>query len=86
MKAAHLARDVGGGIVTVFLDCDTEGESGMKQCLGYLSQSIPIRLAWTSRMFGGKYKDRQPESLTIEEWREIEGFLKTGKADGWSLA
>src|SRR5205807_7164650 len=28
-KAARLAREVAGGIVTVFLDCDPEGENGM---------------------------------------------------------
>ena len=42
----------------LFLDCDPEGESGMKQCLGYLAQLIPVRLAWTSRMYGGKFKGR----------------------------
>jgi hypothetical protein len=57
----------------------------MKQCLAYLSQLIPVRLAWTSRMFGGTFKGRQPESLTMEEWREIEAYLKTGQAP-WSLA
>jgi 5S rRNA maturation endonuclease (ribonuclease M5) len=84
-KAAKLARELGNGIVTVFLDCDPEGENGMKQCLAYLSQLIPVRLAWTSRMFGGTFKGRQPESLTMEEWREIEAYLKTGQAP-WSLA
>lgn len=83
-KAARLAREVGNGTVTVFLDCDAEGENGMKQCLGYLSQLIPVRVAWTSRMYGGRFKDRQPESLTLEHWREIEGYLKTGAAQ-WSL-
>lgn len=85
-KAARLARELGNGIVTVFLDCDPEGENGMKQCLGYLSQLIPVRLAWTSRMYGGKFKDHQPESLTLEQWREIEAYLQTGTAKDWSLA
>jgi 5S rRNA maturation endonuclease (ribonuclease M5) len=85
-KAAKLARELGNGIITVLLDCDPEGENGMKQCLGYLSQLIPVRLAWTSRMFAGQFKDRQPESLTLEEWREVEAFLKTGQADGWTLS
>src|SRR5439155_8105534 len=84
-KAAALARQLGNGIVTVFLDCDPEGENGMKQCLGYLAQLTAVRLAWTSRMYNGKFKDRQPESLTLEHWKEIEGYLKTGTAKGWSL-
>lgn len=85
-KVARLAREVGNGTVTVFLDCDAEGENGMKQCLGYLSQLIPVRLAWTSRMYGGKFKGEQPETITLEQWKEMEGYLKTGKAEGWSLA
>ncbi len=69
----------------MFLDCDPEGESGMKQCLGYLAQLTPVRLAWTSKMFGGKFKGRQPESLRIDEWEEIAAFLRKGKAEGWKI-
>ncbi|MBI2805224.1 MAG: hypothetical protein HYX68_09630 [Planctomycetes bacterium] len=86
MKAAMLAREMSNGIVTVLLDCDPEGLAGMKQCLGYISQLTPVRLAWSDRMFGGKFKDRQPESLTIEEWQEIEEFVRSGKMEGWSLS
>jgi len=84
-KTAQIARELAGGVVTVFLDCDPEGENGMKQCLGYLAQLVPVRLAWTSKMFGGKFKGRQPESLAVEEWQEIEMFLMTGKAEGWTI-
>jgi len=84
-KTAKLARELAGGIVTVFLDCDTEGENGMKQCLGYLSQLTPVRLAWTTKMYGGKFKDRQPESLTPQEWQEIEAYLLAGTKNGWTV-
>src|SRR5205814_1277100 len=43
-RAAELASDIAGGIVTVFLDCDEEGERGMKHCLGTLAQLVPVRL------------------------------------------
>src|SRR5439155_6218929 len=85
VKAARLARELAGGILTVLLDCDPEGENGMRQCLGYLAQLCPVRLAWTSKMYGGKFKGRQPESLQIDEWQEIAAFLRTGQAEGWSL-
>lgn len=85
-QLASLARELSGGIVTVFLDCDEEGEKGMKQCLGYLAQLTPVRLAWTGKMYGGAFKGRQPESLTIQEWQRIEAFLTTGAMDGWSIA
>lgn len=85
-KAARLARELGSGVVTILLDCDQEGLAGMKQCLGYLSQLCPVRLAWSDRMYRGKFKDKQPEAITLEQWREIEGYLKSGTAEGWSLA
>ena len=85
-KAARLARELAGGIVTVFLDCDAEGENGMKQCLGYLAQLTPVRLAWTSKMFGGKLRNRQPESLTPEEVEEVVAYLLSGERRGWVLA
>jgi hypothetical protein len=85
-KAALLARDLGNGVVTVFLDCDPEGLSGMKQCLGYLAQLTPVRLAWSDRMYGGKFRGRQPESLAIDEWLEVREFLANGMRKGWSLA
>ena len=57
----------------------------MKQCLGYLAQLTPVRLAWTSKMFGGKFRGRQPESLMLQDWDEIQQYLRTGKNEGWSL-
>lgn len=80
-KAAKLAREFAGGIVTVLLDCDPEGEEGMKQCLGYLAQLCPVRLAWTSKMYDGKFKGRQPESLSKDEWEVIERHLSVRAQD-----
>ncbi len=85
-KLAALARELSGGIVTVLLDCDAEGESGMRQCLGYLAQLTPVRLAWTSKMYGGKFAGRQPEALTLQEWEEIAAFLRSGETNGWSIS
>ncbi len=76
-RVALLAKEVAGGHVTIFLDCDPEGETGMKQCLGYLAHLTYVRLAWTSQMFGGKFKGRQPELLSGEEWGEIQRGLNT---------
>lgn len=74
-KVVKISREQGSGIVTIFLDCDPEGLSGMKQCLGYIAQLAPVRLAWTDRMHGGKFGGRQPESLSLQEWQGIEAFL-----------
>lgn len=85
-KAAAIAREVAGSVVTVFLDCDEEGENGMRQCLGYLAQLTPVRFAWTSKMYGGKFKGRQPETLRADDWAEIRDYLVGGKAGGSSVA
>jgi 5S rRNA maturation endonuclease (ribonuclease M5) len=85
VKAAQIAKELANKVVTVFLDCDEEGLNGMKQCLGYLAQLTPVRLAWTDRMFGGKFKGKQPESLTIQEWQEVAAFLSEGTMDGWQV-
>jgi len=77
-KVAKLAREYAGGTVTILLDCDAEGEEGMKQCLGYIAQLCPVRLAWTSKMYGGKFKGRQPKSLTEAELSEIKNHLFVG--------
>jgi hypothetical protein len=85
-KATRLAREHGSGVTTVFLDCNDEGEKGMRQCLGYLAQIGPVRLAWTGKMYGGKFAGREVESLSDDEWREIEEYLRSGTARGWALA
>jgi 5S rRNA maturation endonuclease (ribonuclease M5) len=86
VKAARLAREVAGGIVTVMLDLDPEGENGMRQCLGYLAQLTPVRLAWSPKMYGGKFRGIQPEGLNMQQWQEIEAYLRSGKPEGWSLS
>jgi hypothetical protein len=71
-KVACLARQVAGGVVTLFLDCDEEGENGARQALAVLAELVPVRLGWSSSMYGGTFKGRQPESLTADEWRRIQ--------------
>jgi len=64
---ARLAIELADGIVTLMLDCDPEGEHGVQQVLPLLAEQVPVRLAWSSRMHGGRFKGRQPESLRREE-------------------
>ena len=67
-KIARFAKEVAGGQVTLMLDCDPEGETGARQTLFELAQQCRVRLAWTAAMFGGTFKNRQPESLSQAEW------------------
>jgi 5S rRNA maturation endonuclease (ribonuclease M5) len=70
-KIARWADTLAGGMVTLMLDCDPEGENGAKQALWALAQHCRVRLAWSTEMHGGRFRGRQPESLSDEEWRAI---------------
>jgi len=70
-RIAALARDIGARFVTLMLDCDEEGINGTQQVLPLLAERVPVRLAWSSMTAGGKFKGRQPETLTSDEWIEL---------------
>ncbi len=76
-KVAGLAEKFGGGWVTLMLDCDVEGEKGAKQALWELAEcGARVQLVWSRSMHGGAYRDRQPESLSPEEWEAIRATLR----------
>lgn len=76
-RAATLARDVADGTIVLLFDCDEEGERGSQQALMLLAEFAPVRLGWSRSMYRGQFKDRQPESLTSDDWRELLTRLTT---------
>jgi hypothetical protein len=84
-KLARLAKSHAGGVVTLMLDCDPEGESGARQAAIELAQLCPVRFAWLPSMHGGAFKGRQPESLTRDEWQRIRVFLAGPGTDATDL-
>lgn len=70
-KASLYAQHFGNGIINLMLDNDEPGEIGMKQALPMLAKFAPVRLIWSQDMYHGKFNDRQPESLKLEEWEEL---------------
>jgi hypothetical protein len=84
-KLARLAESHAGGVVTLMLDCDPEGESGARQAAVEIAQLCPVRFAWLPSMHGGAFKGRQPESLTGDEWEQIRMFLAGPGTDGSDL-
>ncbi len=74
-KLAWYAETVGNGMVTLMLDCDSEGEAGTRQAVVELAQLCAVRFAWLLSMHGGAFKGRQPESLKPEDWQTIREFL-----------
>ncbi len=70
-RAVTLANALGFEWITLMLDCDEEGINGVQQVLPMLAEKIPVRLAWSAATAGGKFRGRQPENLTAEEWKEL---------------
>lgn len=76
-KIGSFARQIAGGKVVLLPDTDGEGEAGCKELLWKLHQAegVTPKLGWSSEMFGGAFRDRQPESLSDEEWETIRSKL-----------
>jgi len=66
-KLTRWAAELAHGQITLMLDCDAEGENGAKQTLWKLAHRSRVRVAWSCEGHGGKFKGRQPESLTSED-------------------
>jgi len=70
-KLTHWAKRLAGGRVSLMLDCEDTGDEGAKEAAWQLlQQGLDVRLAWTQAMHGGRFRGRQPESLTSDEWCE----------------
>lgn len=67
-ELAALAREFGDGTVSVMFDLDREGENGGKQAVVELAARCRVRFAWTPGIADGKFRGRQPESVTQDEW------------------
>ncbi|QDV48471.1 toprim domain-containing protein [Gimesia fumaroli] len=67
-KLATLANSIPGGHVSVMFDLDREGENGAKQTVMELAKRCRVRLAWSIDFADGRFKGRQPESVTVEDW------------------
>jgi hypothetical protein len=71
-RLAGYAREHGYNRVGVMHDADTPGDDGAKETLWRLhEEDINAYLVWSRRKFAGRFAERQPESLTDEEWQEI---------------
>ena len=56
------------------LDANGPGDDGAKETLWRMHEKgIDAYLVWSRRKLAGKYADREPESLTAEEWADIAG-------------
>ena len=65
-KLATLANSIPGGHVSVMFDLDREGENGAKQTVLELAKRCCVRLAWTTNIAEGIFREKQPESISDE--------------------
>ena len=71
-KIERFAKRLSGGKVVLIFDADEAGDEGAKETAWQLLQrNLDVRLAWTQSMHNGAFRDRQPESLTREEWEKL---------------
>ena len=70
-KVERFARMLAGGKVSILFDADQAGDDGAKEAHWLLAQrGLDVRLGWSRAMHGGHFADRQPETLTSEEWEQ----------------
>ena len=71
------AREKADGRVGIMHDADTKGDEGAKETLWRMHQAgIDAYLVWSKHQEGSKYANRQPESLSEEEWNELANKIK----------
>jgi hypothetical protein len=75
-KLVRWARNLSRNRIVLMLDLDREGEAGMQHALIALAPRSDVRLAWSSASHDGRFKGRQPESLTADEWELIRTELR----------
>jgi len=69
-KVIRWAKRLAAGRVSLMFDCEDTGDEGAKEAMWLLAQMAPeldVRLVWSQRMFDGRFKGREPESLERDE-------------------
>ncbi len=75
-KLAILANETHNTHISVMFDLDPEGEKGAKQTVLELAKRCRVQFAWNSEITDGKFKGRQPESVTTEDAEIVFGEIQ----------
>lgn len=71
-KIERWAKNLAGGKVSLLFDADPPGDEGAKEAHWLLAQrGLDVRLGWSGGMYGAAFQNRQPETLTRQEWEEV---------------
>jgi hypothetical protein len=80
-RIVALAADCGQTRVGLMLDADEAGEQGMHQAFPLLATRLDVRLIWNRTTHCGGFANRQPESLSHEDWSAILASLAQPSLD-----
>lgn len=61
--------------VGLLFDNDVEGENGAHIAISLLAENRPVYYGGASSMLDAQFKNRQPESISQEEWQVIQNSL-----------
>ena len=71
-KLTQLAEEHADSRVGIMLDTDRKGDEGAKELLWQLQeQNVNAYLVWSRIKYGGKFQDREPESVDFNEWQQL---------------
>ena len=71
-RLIEYAREKANGRVGIMHDTDEKGDEGAKESLWRLHNAgIDAYLVWSRDKYSGRFADRQPESLTDDEWQGL---------------
>ncbi|MGD9649057.1 MAG: hypothetical protein AB7U73_25325, partial [Pirellulales bacterium] len=80
-RIVALAAGCGQTQIGLMLDADAAGEQGVVQSFLQLSDRIAVRRLWSRASHGGQFTNRQPESLSHDEWAAILASLAQPSLD-----
>ncbi|MCA9036160.1 MAG: hypothetical protein KDA91_13580 [Planctomycetaceae bacterium] len=76
----RFAQQTANNRITLFPDCDEEGEAGFKDLLWSMAKhQIKISLGWSSEMFNRQFCGNQPEDINPAIWNELTSGIPNKK-------
>ena len=72
----RFAQQTSTNRITLFPDCDEEGEAGFKDLLWKLAECrINVQLACSSQIYDNRFSGTQPEQFTVDQWEALKNSL-----------
>jgi len=76
-RIVRMAQARAAGRVGIMFDANVHGDEGAKEAFWELAQTgLDVKLVWSRSMLDGRFADREPESLSPEEWSNVDAALE----------